>query len=147
MNPFRRAWSRQAPLSPFPVEPPWVSAEFGGQGMPMEISKSCELEVSEVTGGLPQFYVFFGFSPYKFIQLLGYPHWTPFFLPHPPGEGWAPPDFNPQGAEFQRCQTTEESEKYELLWKWWFPKIEVSPNHPFKDGLSIINHPFGVPPF
>ena len=25
---------------------------------------------------------------------------------------------------------------------WGFPKIWVHPNHPFKSGFSIINHPF-----
>ena len=31
---------------------------------------------------------------------------------------------------------------------WRFPEIVVPPNHPFIDGISLINHPFcGTPIF
>jgi hypothetical protein len=37
---------------------------------------------------------------------------------------------------------------YAKLYILRFPEIGVPPNHPFIDGLSIINHPYlGYPPF
>ena len=34
----------------------------------------------------------------------------------------------------------------QTTYKWRFPAIGVSPNHPFIEGFSLINHPFGGTP-
>ena len=60
--------------------------------------------------------------------------------------------YQPEGAATQATQVavseqdSRTDEDRRIANVWGFPEIGVPPNHPFIDGFSITNHPFGGTP-